>query len=97
LLIRLYGPIIFCIPLNNSNSNFGEVEVEVKEKSRIGRPQRVAPTGFRRGRSPCLPENLTFWVTLTHSRRIAEGLRQIYDQKLTFVFFCDIILLLSEQ
>ena len=28
--------------------------------SRYGRPQRVAPSSSRRGRSPCLPENVTF-------------------------------------
>jgi hypothetical protein len=37
-----------------------------------GRPQRIAPTGFRRGRSPCLPENLTFWATLTHPCKQGE-------------------------
>jgi hypothetical protein len=36
------------------------------EFHRSGRPRRVAPTSYRRGRSPCLPENVTFGATLTH-------------------------------
>jgi hypothetical protein len=39
--------------------NAGEI-AETAKASKYGRPQRVAPTSSRRGRSPCLPENVTF-------------------------------------
>jgi hypothetical protein len=29
--------------------------------------RKPVDTGFRRGRSPCLPENFTFWAIMTHS------------------------------
>jgi hypothetical protein len=49
------------------NSIYTQDYVKV-ESLRHGRPQRVAPTDFRRGRSPYLPENLAFWATLRHPR-----------------------------
>ena len=51
-------------PVLNRIYTQGYVKVE---SLRHERPQRVAPTDFRRGKSPCLPENLAFWATLTHS------------------------------
>ena len=48
------------LEVNRKKKN-GRIQGFVKVEFRMyGRPQRVAPTSSRRGRSPCLPENVTF-------------------------------------
>ena len=54
---------------------------------RYGRPQRAAPTNSRRGRSPCLPENLAFWAILMHPWGFFLFIRKKFHESNIFFIF----------